>query len=135
MKILLRILHAELSMLFMMILCLSVPACSTESNTPQQGSKTIQVESGTGKDELLKWFRSNMKYASMFDFMERREKQINQCIKEKIVCKWIIGSGITNSQKGYIVSFKDNEYSIEEFPAGSESEFGISNKDIFFKTK
>ncbi len=67
--------------------------------------------------------------------MERREEQINTCIEEKILCKWIIGSEITNSHKGYIVSFKDNEFTIDEFPAGSESDYGITNKDIYFKTR
>jgi hypothetical protein len=76
-----------------------------------------------------------MKYASFMDFMKRREEQINSCIEEKISCKWIIGSGITNSQKGYVVSFKDNEFTIEEFPAGSESEYDITKKDIYFKTR
>ncbi|HYA11814.1 MAG TPA: hypothetical protein VEF37_02375 [Thermodesulfovibrionales bacterium] len=135
MKMLLRILHVELTMIFIMILCLSVPACSTESNTPKQGSKTIRVESGTGKDELLKWFRGNMKYASMFDFMKRREEQIDSCMEKKILCKWIIGSEITNSHKGYIVSFENNGFTIDEFPAGSESDYNITNKDIFFKTR
>lgn len=78
---------------------------------------------------------SNMKYATHMDFMERREEQINKCIEEKISCKWIIGSGITNSNKGYVVSFKDNKFAIDEFPAGSESEYGITNKDIYFKTR
>jgi hypothetical protein len=42
---------------------------------------------------------------------------------------------VTNSQKGYIISFKDNEFTIDEFPAGSESEYGITDKDIYFKTR
>ena len=133
MRMLLRILHIELAVFFIMILCSSIPACSTESNAPQQGSKTIRVESGTGKDELLKWFRGNMKYASMFDFMKRREEQINECIEAKIACKWLMGSGITNSGKGYIVSFKDNEFTIDEFPAGTDSDYGITDKDMSFK--
>lgn len=130
-----RILNITLKTVFFIIISWNVISCSTESTTPKQDSKTIRVESGNSKEELLKWFQSNMKYASMFDFMKRREEQINQCIEEKIACKWIIGSEITNSHKGYIVSFKDNEFTIDEFPAGSESDYSITNKDIYFKTK
>jgi hypothetical protein len=74
-----------------------------------------------------------MKYASMFDFMKRREEQINECIEAKIACKWLMGSGVTNSGKGYIVTFKDNEFTIDEFPAGKDSDYGITDKDMSFK--
>ena len=135
MKILLKVLYIELTVIFVMIMYLSLPACLAESNTAKQDSKAVQMESGTGKDELLKWFRNNMKYASapMFDFMQRREEQINECIKEKIACKWLMGSAITNSGKGYIVSFKDNKFTIDEFPAGKDADYGITDKDMSFK--
>lgn len=125
-----------MKLILILIISLNIISCSTESNTTTgQNRNTVQIKSGTGKDELLKWFSSNMKYATHMDFMERREEQINKCIEEKISCKWIIGSGITNSYKGYVVSFKDNKFAIDEFPAGSESEYGITNKDIYFKTR
>ncbi len=95
----------------------------------------ITGESGTGKENLLKWFRNNMKYASKFDFMKRRDEQINECTEAKIACEWLMGSKITNSGKGYIVTFKDNEFTIDEFPAGREPEYNITDKDIFFKKK
>jgi hypothetical protein len=109
--------------------------CSSESNTSEQGSNTVQVKSGTGKEELLKWFKNNFKYSSMEGFMEKREQQINLCIEKKIFCQWIMGSAITNSQKGYIITFKEDKFTTEEFPAGKESEYGIKEKDFYFKTK
>ena len=109
--------------------------CSSKSNTSEQGSNTVQVKSGTGKEELLKWFKNNFKYSSMEGFMEKREQQINLCIEKKISCQWIMGSAITNSQKGYIITFKEDKFTIEEFPAGKESEYGIKEKDFYFKTK
>lgn len=67
--------------------------------------------------------------------MERREQQTNLCIEKKISCQWVIGSAITNSKKGYIITFKEDKFTIEEFPAGSESKYGIKEKDLFFKTR
>lgn len=130
----LRIVDTVVKIIFVVILSLNLISCSTESNTTEHGN-TVRVQSGNGKDELLQWFSKNMKYSSFKGFMEKREEQINGCIEKKIVCKWIMGSGITNSQKGYIISFKDNEFTIDEFPAGSESEYGITDKDIYFKTR
>jgi hypothetical protein len=134
-RMFLRILNNAPKVLLILIISLNIISCTTKSDTTGQESKTVRIKSGTGKDELLKWFSANMKYASFMDFMERREEQINSCIEKKIVCKWIIGSEITNSHKGYIVSFKDNEFTIDEFPSGSESNYGITNKDIYFKTR
>ena len=130
-----RILIITVKIDFFIVISWNVISCSAESNTPKQSSKTVRVESGTGKENLLKWFRNNMKYASMFDFMKRREEQINECTETKIACEWLMGSKITNSGKGYIVTFKDNEFTIDEFPAGKEPEYNITNKDIFFKKK
>jgi len=104
-----------------------------ESNTAAKDNNTIRVTKGTGKDELLKWFKNNFKYSSLKGFMERREQQINLCTEKKISCKWIMGSATTNSQKGYIVTFKENKFTVEEFPAGRESEYGIKEKDFYFK--
>ena len=134
-RMFLRILNNVTKVLLILIISLNIISCSSKSDTTGQESKTVRIKSGTGKEELLKWFSTNMKYASFMDFMERREEQINSCIEKKIECKWIIGSEITNSHKGYIVSFKDNEFTIDEFPAGSESDYGITNKDIYFKTR
>ena len=130
-----RILSITVKIVFFIVISWNVISCSTESNTPQQSSKTVRVESGTGKEDLLKWFRSSMKYASMFDFMKRREEQINQCMEAKIVCEWLLGSGITNSGKGYIIIFENNKFTVDEFPAGREPEYNITNKDIYFKKK
>ena len=127
-----RILNTIVTVIFVVIVSLYSISCSKESNTIGQGN-TVRIQSGKGKEELLQWFRSNMKYASMFDFMKRREEQINECIEAKIACKWLTGSGITNSGKGYIVSFKDNEFTIDEFPAGKDSDYGITDKDMSFK--
>jgi hypothetical protein len=129
-----RILNTIVTVIFVVIVSLYSISCSKESNTIGQGN-TVRIQSGKGKEELLKWFKSNMKYASMFDFMKRREEQIDSCMEKKIVCKWTIGSEITNSHKGYIVSFENNGFTIDEFPAGSESDYNITNKDIFFKTR
>jgi|GEM_PF-5021429 len=134
-RMFLRILNNVTKVLLILIISLNIISCSSKSDTTGQESNTIRIKSGTGKEELLQWFSKNMKYASFKGFMERREEQINTCIEEKILCKWIIGSEITNSHKGYIVSFKDNEFTIDEFPAGSESDYGITNKDIYFKTR
>jgi hypothetical protein len=149
----LKTVNTILKLLFILILSSIIMSCATESTTvkqeigpapitseigkeePKQESSIDPKTSGTGKEELLKWFGANMKYVSTEGFMERREKQINFCIEKKILCKWLIGSGITNSQKGYVVTFKDNEFTIEEFPAGKESEYGIAEKDLYFKTK
>lgn len=127
-----RILNTIVTVIFVVIVSLYSISCSKESNTIEQGN-TVRIQSGKGKEELLQWFRSNMKYASMFDFMKKREEQINECIEAKIACKWLMGSGITNSGKGYIVSFKDNEFTIYEFPAGKDSDYGITDKDMSFK--
>jgi hypothetical protein len=110
-------------------------SCLSESNSAGKDNNTIQVTKGTGKDELLKWFKNNFKYSSIEGFMEKREQQINLCIEKKISCKWIMGPAITNSQKGYIVTFKEDKFTVEEFPAGKESEYGIKEKDLYFKTK
>jgi maltose-binding protein MalE len=130
----LRIVNTVVKIIFLVIMILNLTSCSTESNTSGQGN-TVRIQSGSGKEELLQWLSKNMKYASFKGFMEKREEQINTCVEKKIVCKWIIGSGITNSHKGYIISFKDNEFTIDEFPAGSESDYGITDKDIYFKTR
>ena len=133
---LLRIVNTAVMLIFVVTVSSHVISCSAEnSTTTGQSSKTVQIQSGKGKDELLKWFANNFKYASLKGFMEKREEQINSCMEKKIECKWIIGSEITNSKKGYIVSFRDNEFTVDEFPAGSESEYVISNKDIYFRTK
>ena len=150
----LKTMNTVLRLLFILILSSIIMSCATESTTVKQeispapitsetGKEELKQESsiatktsGTGKEELLKWFEANMKYVSTLEgFMERREQQINLCIEKKIPCKWLIGSAITNSQKGYIITFKDNEFTIEEFPAGKESEYGIKEKDLYFKTK
>jgi hypothetical protein len=130
-----RILIIAVKMVFFILISWNVIACSAEPNNSNQDSKTVRLESGSGKEELLKWFRSNMKYAAMFGFMKKREEQINQCVETKIVCEWFLGSAITNSGKGYIVTFKDNKFTVGEFPAGSETEYGITKKDIYFKKK
>lgn len=130
-----RILIIAVKMVFFILISWNVVSYSTEPNSTKQDSKAVRVESGSGKEELLKWFRSNMKYAAMFDFMKRREEQINQCVEAKIVCEWFLGSAITNSGKGYIVTLKDNEFTVGEFPAGREPEYGITDKDIYFKKK
>jgi hypothetical protein len=107
-----------------------------ESNTVAKDNNTIQITKGTGKDGLLKWFKNNFKYPPFLKtFMEKREQQIDLCIEKKISCKWIMGSAITNSKKGYIVTFKEDKFTVEEFPAGRESEYGMKEKDIFFKTE
>jgi hypothetical protein len=130
-----RIFVITVKLLFFIVISWNVISCSTESNTSLQGGKTALVESGMGKEDLLKWFRSNMKYASKFDFMKKREEQINQCIDAKTVCEWLTGSGITNSGRGYIVTLENKAFTINEFPAGKDPEFGITDKDIFFKKK
>ena len=130
-----RILIIAVKMVFFILISWNIIACSAEPNNANQDSKTVRVESGSGKEELLKWFRSNMKYAAMFDFMKKREEQIDECIQAKIACKWLLGSKITNSGKGYIVTFKDKEFIIDEFPAGKESEYNITDKDIYFTKK
>jgi hypothetical protein len=117
----------------------AVTAPETSENNkekPKQDTVPPAKISGIGKDELLKWFSSNMKYASTLEgFMDRREQQINFCLEKKIPCTWIIGSAITNSQKGYVITFKDNEFTVEEFPAGKESDYDISEKDLYFKIR
>lgn len=130
-----RISIIAVKVVFFILISWNVISCSTEPNSPKQDSQTVRVESGSGKEELLKWFRGNMKYSAMFDFMKKREEQINECIETKIVCEWFLGSAITNSGKGYIVTFKDNQFTVAEFPAGRETEYGITKKDIYFKKK
>jgi hypothetical protein len=152
--VVLKTVNTILKLLFILITSSIIMSCATESTTVKQKSSPAPITSemgkdelkqesnidpktsGTGKEELLKWFGANLKYASILKGLtERREQQINFCIEKKIPCKWLIGSGITNSQKGYVVTFKDNEFTIEEFPAGKESEYGIAKKDLYFKTR
>ncbi len=130
-----RILVITIKLVFFIAISWNVISCSAASNTPKENSKNVRVESGTGKEKLLEWFRNNMKYASMFDFMKKREEQINECTETKIACEWLMGSKITNSGKGYIVTLKDNEFTIDEFPAGKEPEYNMTDKDMFFKKK
>jgi len=132
---LLRIMNKAMWLIIISLMSFTLITCSSESNTSKQGSNTVQVKSGTGKEELLKWFKNNFKYSSLKGFMEKREQQINLCIEKKISCQWIMGSAITNSQKGYIITFKEDKFTIVEFPAGKESEYGIKEKDFYFKTK
>jgi len=132
---LLRIINTIISLIILSFMSFATISCTSESNTAGKDNNIIQVTKGTGKNELLKWFKNNFKYSSMEGFMEKREQQINLCIEKKISCQWIMGSAITNSQKGYIITFKEDKFTIEEFPAGKESEYGIKEKDFYFKTK
>lgn len=132
---LLRIINTIISLIILSFMSFATISCSSESTTAGKDNNIIQVTKGTGKNELLKWFKDNFKYSSMEGFMEKREQQINLCIEKKISCQWIMGSAITNSQKGYIITFKEDKFTIEEFPAGKESEYGIKEKDLYFKTK
>jgi len=82
---LLRIVNTAVMLIFVVTVSSHVISCSAEnSTTTGQSSKTVQIQSGKGKDELLKWFANNFKYASLKGFMEKREEQINSCMEKKI---------------------------------------------------